>query len=250
MAERQYVSVIARELGRHAVSPPGLQLQVGDYGRMTGGVFGIGGSLFVKLGNIADFGITEIRTTPSEKMGWSFSSSGMKTAFIKGGIDGGVGEATLQIECGSKDSLFIRSAKSVVEQIDNLQSIADALQTVEKWKSHWKLIREVRRVQDGLVLVSNSGGGTIQVTGRIMEIQGLDQVGIKAGTGIRISGNTSDHYSGVNGPLVLGLVRIIKNPLFGDSARDFLSGKGVEARYRIEEIIPRLGLEDDPEEPA
>jgi len=98
--------------------------------------------------------------------------------------------------------------------------------------------------------VSNSGGGTIQLTGGLKEIQGLDQVGIKAGTGIRISGNTSDRYSGVNGPLVLGLVRIIKNPLFGDSARDFLGAKRVEARYRIEEVVPRLGLEDDPEEPA
>ena len=144
MAERQYVSVIARELGRHAVWQPGLQLHVGDYGRMEGGVFGIGGSVFVKLGNIADFSIADIRTTPSEEMGWSFTSSGMKTAFVKGNVDGGVGEATLQIECESKESLFIRSAKSVVEQIDNLQSIADALQTVDKWKSHWKLIREVQ----------------------------------------------------------------------------------------------------------
>jgi hypothetical protein len=250
MAERQYISVIASELGRHAVWPPGLQLQVGDYGRMSGGVFGIGGSIFVKLGNIADFGITDVKATASEKMGWSFTSNGMKTEFVKGNVDGGIGEATLQIECENKESLFIRSAKSVIEQMDNLQSIADAMQTVEKWKSYWKLIREVRRVQDGLVLVSNSGGGTIQLTGGLKEIQGLDQVGIKAGTGIRISGNTSDRYSGVNGPLLLGLVRIIKNPLFGDSTRDFLGAKKVEARSRVEEIVPRFGLEDDPEEPT
>ena len=133
----------------------------------------------MKLGNIADFGITDIKATASEKMGWSFTSNGMKTEFVKGNVDGGVGEATLQIECENKESLFIRSAKSVIEQMDNLQSIADAMQTVEKWKSHWKLIREVRRVQDGLVLVSNSGGGTIQLTGGLKEIQGLDQVGIK-----------------------------------------------------------------------
>jgi hypothetical protein len=252
MAERQYVAVVARELGRHAVWQPGLQLEIGDYGRMEGGLFGIGGSIFVKLGNIADFGITQIKKTASEKMGWSFTSNGMKTAFIKGDIAGGVGETKLQIQCGSKESLFIRSAKSVVEQVDNLQIIADALQKIDKWKSHWKLIRELRRVQDGLVLVSNSGGGTIELTGGLKEIQGLDQIGAKAGAGIRISGATSDRYSGINGPLLIGLVRIIKNPFFGgDSAKEFSGTKGIDdRRYRIEEVVPGVGLKDDPQERA
>jgi hypothetical protein len=184
-------------------------------------------------------------------MGWSFTSSGVRTALVEGKVDGGVAEAKLHIECGKKESLFIRSASSSVEQVDNLQRIADALQTVDKWKSHWKVVREVRRIENGLVLLSNSSGGTIELAGRLDEIQGLEQIGVKAGATVRVSGDTSDSYWGLNGPILLGLVRIIKNPLFGDSVRDMLPNPRTEdRRARIEEIMAGPGVMDDPEESA
>lgn len=243
MAQREYVSMIGRELGRHAVWEPGLPLNLGDYGRISGGTF-------VKLGNIADFSIIPtLKSTAAEKVKWAFTSNGVRTALLKGEADGGVGSARLQIDCGKKKSLFIRSANSRVEQVDNLQELADALQSVERWKPRWKLVRELRIVKNGLVLLSKGEGGSIELSGGLDEIQGLDEIGVKAGAGIRISGDTSDSYMGINGPILLGLVRIVKNPLWGDSVRDLLAHGHTEPRHaRIEDVNTGFGLEDDPEE--
>jgi hypothetical protein len=243
MAEREYVSVVARELGRHAVWQPGLPLNLGDYGRISGGTF-------VKLGNIADFSsIPPLKSTSAAKLGWSFTSSGVRTAFLKGKADGGVGSAKLQIECGKKQSLLIRSANSRVEQVDNLQQLADALQIVDRWKSRWKVVRELRVIKNGLVLLSKSDGGTIELSGRLDEIQGLEEVGVKADAGIRISGDTSDTYMGISGPILLGLVRIVKNPWWGDPVKDLLGQEHSQEKHaRIEDVTAGSGLADDPEE--
>jgi len=243
MAEREYVSVVGRELGRHAVWEPGLPLNLGDYGRIRGGTF-------VKLGNIADFPITPaLISATAAKIKWAFTSSGVRTALLKGDADGGVGSAKLQIDCSRKKSLFIRSANSRVEQINNLQQIANALQTVDRWKPHWKMVRELRTVKNGLVLVSKVDGGSMELSGSLDEIQGLEDVGVKAATGIRISGDTSDSYMGIDGPVLLGLVRILKNPWWGDTVRDMLPHEHPQDKHaRIEDVTAGPGLEDDPEE--
>jgi hypothetical protein len=243
MAQRQYVAAIARELGRHAVWEPGLALDVGDYGKIFRGTF-------VKLGNLADFSIGPIQRSSTTKIAWSFASTGVTTDLVAGKADAVVGEAKLLIECGKKESLFIRSSKSSVQQVNNLQRLADALQAIPRWRSRWKVVREVRSIESGLVLISKSSGGTIELVGRLDEIQGLDNVGVKVGASVRVSGDTSDSYLGVNGPILLGLVRIIKNPLFGrDSVRDMLASTPTENRpARIEEVSPGPGLTDDPEE--
>ena len=48
------------------------------------------GGIFIKLGNLADLKIDPIQASSAKKMGWSFTSSGVRTALVEGEVDGGV----------------------------------------------------------------------------------------------------------------------------------------------------------------
>lgn len=154
---REYATAIQDCLGARAVWEPGTEVQPGDYGTIQDGCFVRLGSV-TELGaklrkpEVADEGKFEFSRGVDSHLGVSASTSVEWTGDVVASVDwrGGAG-------------VFISGADSKLITISDLGRVVREALTSQKWGFSWRLVRQVRTLTNGAVIL----GGTTATAGKV-----------------------------------------------------------------------------------
>ncbi len=129
---RKYSKVLHAELDVHAASMPVTNtFALGDYGVISDGVF-------VKMGNISEYGITFVPAAGAPTR-LRFRSDGTRvTKFLAGAEVPNIPavdlEASIRIEFSTQDSLYIDAPVLTVESMEDVARVGAALRKTEGWR--------------------------------------------------------------------------------------------------------------------
>jgi hypothetical protein len=163
---KNYEKVIRKELAAHgAWFPVTNTLKVGDYGFFDGGVFRSVGNVTDKYPDVA----LKVVEGPATKI--DFSSEGTRTSRLDAGGNAlesfaavGNVEAKLKFEFTKENSVVIKIANIVVNQLQNIEEIALLLASKKDWKKKYKVISATYVGKDSLVICSREAGSDFQIS--------------------------------------------------------------------------------------
>jgi hypothetical protein len=143
---RIYANTVVRALSRHAVWEPGSFVDVGDYGIIRAGCF-------AKLGSVRDFDIS-VRFNEAVDDRFELRTGGDETAHMSVASDVVWADGKLKLHWSGGQGLYIASPRAKLRTIEDLWATATEIrQKIRDWKWAWKLVREVRIVEDAVVLL-------------------------------------------------------------------------------------------------
>ena len=217
--KREFNRLLHSELNCHAAWPPlANSFALGDYGLFDDGVF-------QRLGNVSEYGAT---FKSSESVGAALKLSSEKTREIEvkpqvdlaGGLPGIAaipsGQAQLQFHFEKDDSIVIRAADVRLQEIEDIQQLAQKLAKIPQWKTRFKVVRQVWTVRDALVLAARSGNSQVSLQGDIDAVRALQRGKVEASMSVHSSGDVAFEMVGRSGNLGVGLFRL---RLIGDTPR-------------------------------
>jgi hypothetical protein len=232
-----YATSVRNEIDRYAVWEPGQPLALGDFGELHD-------KTFEKRGSIKDFGIS-FGEVSSSKAFYEFTSAGtsIAEASLNGTISVGLPiaspRASLDLKFARERGLFLRAADSFTVQIDNLYNLAAALSRLPDWKFHWKVIAEIRIAPSAVILMGRTANSTVKVEASVDALEQFRLGKLKADAGLSMTGEVGYKVIGVQGPLLVDLIRIRR--FWGDAVRQL---DGVDAKEPYERVST-IDTEDD-----
>lgn len=155
---RDYGNAILDCLSARGVWEPGESIRPGDYGQIVD-------ACFVRLGSVADVGIhlgqPQVNTEGPYEFSRGFETQQQVSATAN--VEW-TGEAISAIHWKGGAGLFLGSPKSQLLTISDLgQVVKETLQRKGWWKFNWRLVRQVRTVDNGVIAL----GGNSASSGRI-----------------------------------------------------------------------------------
>ncbi len=149
---RIYANAVARALSRHAIWEPGSLVDVGDFGIIRAGCF-------EKHGSVSKFRIS-VRYNEVVEDRFELRASGDETARTSIGGDVVVGEGKFKVHWSGGQGLYIMSPRARLRTIEDLWATAmEIREKIREWKWTWKLVREVRIVENAIVLLGEQSTG-------------------------------------------------------------------------------------------
>ena len=209
---RKYNVLLKRGLHHYAAwSPVTDDYEVGDFGGFRRGVF-------VKLGNIREFGVPPDARAGSSVATFSFTSSGAVISRTNAGVavesfgDDDT-EAKLSIEFKGQNNLFIRTGEISVMEMPSVDAVAYRLQgkrdpNGRKWKLGWRVVRKVYQAKNPTILVSHVRSTSFALTGTAGVLKQLE-IG-EASADIAVQSNKAQTLQviGGTGPIALDLFKV------------------------------------------
>ena len=210
---RRYNRLLRKQLRHYAAwHPVNDAYEVGDFGAFRGGIF-------VKLGNIREFGIDPDAQPGADATKLDLTSSGTTvTRFAAGAavdvFPGGDDiEAKLEIRFSGADSYYLRSARLTVSEMPSVDATAHKLKgrrapDGRRWKRRWKVIRKVYTAVDPVILASAESEAGFTLTGEADALQRLEVGNASADIAVASSDNDAVKIAGGTGPVALDLFRV------------------------------------------
>lgn len=197
---RQFNKVLHSEIDVHAAWLPVTNtFRLGDYGVISDGVF-------VKVGNIDEFGV-RFSAISGQPMQLKFRSEGTRIRRFIAGVetaalpDVDIG-AKLVIEFGAADSFFI-NAELNVQEMQSINQVGAALRNLDAWKRRYRVISSTYAGDGCTILSSRRANSKVEISGRA-DLLNLLNVG-KADAGLMISAEDDIGLEIVGQRGVLGL---------------------------------------------
>ncbi|MGK5681139.1 hypothetical protein [Actinoplanes sp. URMC 104] len=233
---RKFSKVLHSELDVHAAWMPVTNtFALGDYGVISDGVF-------VKMGNIAEYGVS-FATAAGAPTRLRFRSDGTRvTKFLAGAEVPTIPlvqlEASIRIEFAREDSFYIDAPVLTVASMEDVARVGEALRHAEGWRRRYRVVSATYTGEGCTVISARRAGSTFELsaTADVLHLLELGQVR----GGITLSGEDAAGLEVLGASGVLGL-RLFKLRLFG-GATDIL---GAESEEDLIEYESSGDLEDD-----
>lgn len=230
---RKFNNVLHNEIDVHAAWLPVTNtFRLGDYGVISDGVF-------VKVGNIDEFGV-RFNAISGQPTQLKFRSEGIRVRRFVAGVEtaalpnADIG-AKLVIEFGVADSFFI-NAELAVQEMQSINQVGAALRKLDAWKRRYRVISSTY-VGDGCtILSSRRANSKVEISGRADLLNLLNLGKVDAGLAISAEDDIGLEIVGQSG--VLGL-RMFKLQFF-DGTQVLRGSDGAEI-----EQVTEADLEDD-----
>ena len=149
----KYAAAMRAGLRLYAAWPFGIELKIGDYGRLTG-------DLFVKQGHIHDLISTQLSTDAvPAAVEFNYSSEGVETFQPRATVAGAGAELSAKVTFEKTESIYFRSIKLQQEWLKGLHQVAaEIMKSFKegKWDGQWVFIHSLFR-SDGTTLLINRG---------------------------------------------------------------------------------------------
>ncbi|WP_437658492.1 hypothetical protein [Sorangium sp. So ce1182] len=156
-----YAKEIRKQLRFHAVWPPQMPIRLGDYGKLTNGVFERTGTLVstIKLREGA------------QPLPFKYSSTGTVEVSLSGQVEAAAGGAplvsgTLRISFKAENSFLVRLAGYRIETIKNLDDIereVKAMADARKWSADLLVVTTRHIAKRCTVLVASAAGASVDL---------------------------------------------------------------------------------------
>ena len=198
---RKFNKILHSELDVHAAWMPVTNtFALGDYGVISDGVF-------VKMGNIAEYGITFAAASGGQAR-LRFRSDGTRvTKFVAGvevpNIPQVDLEASIRIEFSTADSFYIDAPVLSVDSMEDVARVGDALRTAEGWRRKYRVVFSTYTGQACTVISSRKADSTFELSATADVLRLLD-LGHAQG-GITLSGETAAGLEVIGATGVIGL---------------------------------------------
>ena len=234
---RRFSKVLHSELDVHAAWMPVTNtFAVGDYGVISDGVF-------VKMGNIKEFGVP-FTTAVGAPAKMRFRSDGTRvTRFVAGAEVPNIPqvdlEASIRIEFSTEDSFYVDAPVLTVESIEDVARVGAALRRTEGWRRKYRVVHSTYTGQGCTIISSRKANSAFELsaTANVLRLLELGQ----AQAGITLSGEEAAGLEVIGATGVVGL-RLFKLRLFTGST-DVL--RGPEPGDDLIEYEPAGDLADD-----
>jgi hypothetical protein len=200
--------------------------RIGDYGLVHDGVF-------QKIGHLDDlredgFNVP-IRTAPGQPAQLDLVTEGVKTIRTVAGVEAPVpsfpaGEisATLTYEFQKQNSFVVKAVEMTVEQMENIQQIAEELARLrreDKWSHQYRVVSSTYTASDSLVLLAQKANTSVSFEATASALKLLDSGKVEVKPTISSSSDTVLKVVGKTGPLGLKLFKLKVISLFGDKIK-------------------------------
>lgn len=246
-----YTAEIRTNLRRFATWEPGAPMKLGDYGELRG-------SMFVRLGNVADssLGVEFSTRSDATRSHVSYSSAGAVSVDFSTDVELeappiAVGRLGLRIAFGRENAVFFNAADvrydSIADQTDLERQLLQLL-AERKWRGEHAIVTEVTGAGSTTVIVSSGRSSEIvlEADGNVPRIDFADaslRLGVKSEKGIAYKAITD---TGIT-PM-LSLSRIRPRGAFWSRRNELVrelgfSAEGRGAAIRTDALITML--EDD-----
>lgn len=156
---------------------PSQPVALGDFGKLEG-------NIFVRLGNVRQFGITFEEHSENRKDQQSFASKGSADIKFNAGGSAPVGgtvnvKANLEVTFSSEDSVFFNAAECKYLMIADKVSLGEAVMEryhAKKWDRAWAVVTDVIKAGATTLAVSGSKASSIvfEATGNVPNINLAD----------------------------------------------------------------------------
>lgn len=208
--QRTYCRAMATELSRHAVWEPGSPMGLGDYGILNDGSL-------MKLGNIEEFALPQsLKVELSKPSSVEFASAGTKVLLIDpkaevklpsqlGPVDG---SAELRISFEHANSIYLRAAKLVTEEIANIDAVARILRTVPSWHFNWVVVSKVAVAWRLSLILSAKERAEVSVHAATDVLKAFDSGSASANLNVSIAGDAAFKVVGASGPVFFDCIRL------------------------------------------
>ncbi|WP_250000902.1 hypothetical protein [Actinoplanes sp. M2I2] len=211
---RKFNKILHAELDVNAAWMPVTNtFALGDYGVISDGVF-------VKMGNIAEYGIDFTAASgPPAKL--RFRSDGTRvTKFL---VDAEVpsipqinAEASIRIEFSRADSFYIDAPVLTVDTIEDVAKVGRALRETEGWRRRYRVVWSTYSGQGSTIISSRTADSTFEIHAKA-DVLHLLELG-QAQAGITLSGDRAAGLEVVAASGVIGL-RLFKLRLLTGSTQ-------------------------------
>jgi hypothetical protein len=198
---RQFNRILHSELDVHAAWVPVTNtFALGDYGVISDGVF-------VKMGNIAEYGVT-FTTAAGAPARLRFRSDGVRvTKFLAGAEVPSIPqvdlEASIRIEFSTADSFYIDAPILTVASMEDVARVGAALRQAEGWRRRYKVVFSTYTGQGCTVISSRRADSTFELSATA-DVLHLLELG-RANGGITLSGESAAGLEVVGATGVVGL---------------------------------------------
>jgi len=197
---RLFSKVLHKEIDVHAAwMPVTNNFGLGDYGVISDGVF-------VKMGNIDEYGVSFTKAT-GKPTRIKFRSDGTSVRRFVGGAEINALpeddiDAKLTIGFTAADSFYIDAHLSV-EEIANLAQVARALRDADGWPRKYRVISAIYTGHNCTIISSRKADSSIEISGKASALRQLE-LG-KAEAGLTVSAEDSVGLEVVGRTGVVGL---------------------------------------------
>lgn len=209
--EREYDAILQRELGcRAAWLPVAAQVEIGDYGVISRGIFS-------KVGNVArEFGVA-METSDGAPVRLNFVSAGAKLVRFAAGAQvpaftaGVGGQGRLDVQFSAASSFILKSQEVTQRQLDNVGQVGRVIG--EKHREQWRflkyyVVRKVLTGKDVVCISTRSADTTISFAGSVDALRLVDGAGAHAGVDVAWNKEVGLEVIGRSGPIGLQLFRV------------------------------------------
>jgi len=189
---RQFNDIIQKHLNVYAAWPPVTNsFELGDYGIISDGVF-------TSLGNIREFNVS-ITTGNGPEASIDFTSANSTVVKFAGGVQVDVIpaaaiDAKIKFSFADEKSFLVKVPSINSKEIKNVNQVAVKLRDTKGWDKKWKVVFQVYRAIDPLIVATKEAGTEITVSGDVNALRALRvgnasvEVGTNRELGVKIHG--------------------------------------------------------------
>lgn len=209
---RLFSKVLHKEIDvRAAWVPVTNTFRLGDYGVISDGVF-------VKMGNIDEYGVTFVKAS-GEPSQLKFSSAGTTVRRFVGGAEvPALPEADLDaklvVDFDAADSFYLDAHLSV-ESIENLAQVGKALRAAPGWRRTYRVIFATYTGRNCTILSSRSAKSQVEISGKASALKQFELGNVEAGLKVSRKGSVGLQLVGETGVVGLRLFKLRSIPSIG-----------------------------------
>jgi len=183
--------------------------KVGTYGLVEGGVLKAAGHI------TDDFGIPvgEIDQASTGRP-IAFQSAGVTTSYFAAGgkVDAlpqaGDLDAKLSFKFNEKDSVLFRASALALESMRSVQTVADKLANLKKWRSAFRVVSGVYRAQSPVVMLAAEAGTEVTFDAKVSALKAIEGGDASAAFSLSLTNQRSFSFTGTPGVVGLSVFRL------------------------------------------
>lgn len=202
-----YSRIIRRQLEHHAAWPPITNVfALGDFGVVSN-------SVFSRMGNIADFGVTwKEKESPPSALDY-MSSSVVTTRFEAGAkVDAFSDSVTIDarlVFTFKRESTFVLKAPTITSrEIDDVFAVAAKLHELPNWRRRYRFVTRLYSAKDSLILANRESGTEVTLSGKAAALKKIEFGTAVVDIGVTADRQLSLEITGQSGVIGLGLGRV------------------------------------------
>ncbi|MCW5516168.1 hypothetical protein [Muriicola sp. Z0-33] len=237
---KSFQKAIKRELGTNAAwLPVSNTLKIGDYGFFEDGVFR-------SIGNITDkYPGIELKIAIGSPTKINFTSEGTKTFKLDAGGNTtnsfealGEANASLKFAFNKSDSVVVKASEVGVDQLQNIESVANVLASKSDWKNKFKVVSAAYTAKNCLIVCAREAGTEFAINANANILKEIDAGKVNGSIETTSSNNSTFESIGETGVIA---IRLFKLNIFNQLR---MRGPASTASVEIQEIFD-MDPEDD-----